>query len=294
MSPTSSPVSEATAARQEPRLAERDFQRISRFIRGALGIQLPLAKRTMVEARLRKQLRHHDFQNFREYVDHVLDEGCPKQDRQLFLDLITTNKTDFFREPDHFDHLVDVAVPTLHDRYGSGTRRPFRVWTAASSSGEEPYTIAMVLAELKDENPRFDFEILASDISRRILERAHRAVYRAHQIEPVSKERKKRWFLRSRDPQSDEVKVVRELRKKVRFGQLNLMEPPYQAPHGLDAVFCRNVLIYFDRPTQQMVLESLAVHIRPGGYLYVGHSETAQTQCAGIERVAPAVYRRSD
>ncbi len=278
----------------EPRLGSQEYDRISRFVRDTLGIQLPPAKRTMVEARLRKQLRLHGACTYAEYVDHVLAQGCPAADRQTFLDLITTNKTDFYREPDHFDHLAEVAVPTLLAEGGSGRRTPFRVWSSACSSGEEPYTIALTLAQVREKRRDFDFQVLASDISRRILERAARAVYTLEQVKPVPLALQKRWFLRSKDPTCTQVKVAKELRRKVQFGQLNLMEPPYPVLADLDAVFCRNVMIYFDRPTQSRVIASLTERLRPGGYLYVGHSETAQTLCDGLVRVAPAVYRRTE
>lgn len=278
----------------EPRLGTQEFTRISRFVRDTLGIQLPPAKRTMVEARLRKQLRLHGCSTYADYVDHVLAPDCPPADRQAFVDLITTNKTDFYREPDHFDHLVQVTLPTLLDSEGGTRRTPFRVWSAACSSGEEPYTLALTLAQEREKRGDFDFQVLASDISRRILERAARAVYTLEQVKPVPMALQRRWFLRSKEPGSKQVKVAKELRRKVVFGQLNLMDPPYPVLGDLDAVFCRNVMIYFDRPTQARVLAALAERLRPGGYLYVGHSETAQTLCEGLTRVAPAVYRRTE
>ena len=241
----------------------------------------------MVEARLRKRLRQLGLSDFRTYVDQVLDPDCDPAERQIFLDHLTTNKTDLFREPDHFDHLAEVALPALL----AGRHRPrLTVWCSASSSGEEPYTIAMTLMESKRRQDDFDFRVLASDISRRVLETAHRAVYPAAHAEAVPKEYRSRYLLRSRDGQR--IKIARSLRQRVTFGQLNLMQPPYKVPADLDVIFCRNVLIYFDRPTQIRVVEALVDRLRPGGYLYLGHSESAQGAGPRVDRVGAAVYRR--
>ncbi len=241
----------------------------------------------MVEARLRKRLRQLGLSDFRTYVDLVLDPDCDPGERQTFLDHITTNKTDLFREPDHFDHLAEVALPALL----AGRHRPrLTVWCAASSSGEEPYTIAMTLMESKRRKDDFDFRVLASDISRRVLEKAHRAVYPVTHADAVPKAYRSRYLLRSRDGR--QIKMARPLRQRVTFGLLNLMQPPYEVPADLDVIFCRNVLIYFDRPTQVRVVEALVDRLRPGGYLYLGHSESAQGAGPRVDRVGAAVYRR--
>jgi chemotaxis protein methyltransferase CheR len=241
----------------------------------------------MVEARLRKRLRQLGLSDFRTYVDLVLDPDCDPAERQTFLDHITTNKTDLFREPDHFDHLAEVALPALL----AGRHRPrLTVWCAASSSGEEPYTIAMTLMESKRRQDDFDFRVLASDISRSVLEKAHRAVYPATHADAVPEAYRSRYLLRSRDGR--QIKMARPLRQRVTFGLLNLMQPPYGVPADLDVIFCRNVLIYFDRPTQVRVVEALVDRLRPGGYLYLGHSESAQGAGPRVDRVGAAVYRR--
>lgn len=268
-------------------LGKRDFERISRFVYDHLGIQLPPGKHTMVEGRLRKQMRELGVGSFTEYVDRVLDPDADPDEFQAFLDQITTNKTDLFREPDHFDHLVRDALPALR----AGRPRPqITVWSAACSSGEEPYTLAMTLFEAQRAGQQFDFRILASDISRRVLERAARAVYPAAHADAVPAALRSRYLLRSRDGSS--IKMSKALRDRIRFGQLNLMNPPYRVPRELDVIFCRNVLIYFDRATQNRVVDALLDCLRPGGFLYLGHSESAQAGNPRLDRCGPAVYRK--
>jgi len=204
---------------------------------------------------------------------------------------VTTNKTDFFREPGHFDFLVDRALPEV-SRNESG--RPFLIWSAGCSTGEEPYTMAIVLSEYAQSHPGFRFRILASDISTVVLGKAELGVYTSDVVAPVAAQLRRKYFMRSRQPGSERVRVVPELRRSIEFRRLNFMDADYGIAEKADAIFCRNVIIYFDRPTQERILLKLANCLMPGGYMFVGHSETLHDMNLPLEPVAPALYRRID
>ncbi len=275
----------------QARLSERDFERIARFIQDYAGIRLPPAKHLMVEGRVRKRLRELRIPAFEAYCDLVF--GPDGADERLRLvDALTTNKTDFFREPDHFRFLAARAVPDRIQADGAGIRRPLTVWSAGCSTGEEPYTLVMVLLDaVVSRLPGFRFDVLATDLSTRVLEVARRAVYPEERIGPVPPEMRRRHLLRSRDPSRGLVRMAPHVRRRVRFRRLNLMEDPrFREP--MDIVFCRNVMIYFERPIQAALLEKFWRVLAPGGYLFLGHSETLTGENDRFRPVAPTVYQR--
>jgi len=206
--------------------------------------------------------------------------------------VVTTNKTDFFREPKHFDFLVAQALPELTGQNAYG--RPLVVWSAGCSTGEEPYTLAIVLSEYALTHPGFRFKILATDISTTVLARAERGVYSDEVVAPVATPLKRKYFMRGREPGSSRVRVVPELRRLIEFRRLNFMDADYGLSERADAIFCRNVIIYFDRPTQERILGKLTRHLVPRGYLFVGHAETLHDMHLPLTPVAPALYRRDD
>ncbi len=270
-------------------LNEKQFRQLSSYIETEVGIKMPPAKRIMLEGRLQKRLRALKMASFQEYLDFVFSDDNGEIIHMI--DVVTTNKTDFFREPDHFRYLRDVVLPRHLDD-GWGTDGYFKAWSAASSTGEEAYTMAMVLAEFQRQETRFDYRILGTDISTAVLGTARRAVYPSTRVEPVEMALKKRYFLRSRDRHNDVVRVRPELRRRVMFHRLNLMAPSFPIEDRFHVIFCRNVIIYFDRERQVRLLTKLYQYLLPGGYLFLGHSETL----AGIElpivSVAPTVYQR--
>ncbi len=274
------------------RLSEEDFQRLSEFIHGEYGIKLPPAKKVMLESRLQKRLRFLSMADFHEYVEYVLAGEGKEYELIHMIDLVTTNKTDFFREPVHFDFLVQNALPELIRRDGTGLRSPFRLWSAGCSSGEEPYTLAIVLSEFASALEGFRFTILGTDISSRVLETARTAIYDAEKVAVVPTSLKEKYLLRARDPARRQVRVRPELRAAVSFMRLNLMEPSYDGVETMDVVFCRNVIIYFDRPTQEALVNRLCRHLRPEGYLFMGHSETLFSMRAPLRQIAPTIYMR--
>jgi len=204
---------------------------------------------------------------------------------------VTTNKTDFFREPGHFDFLIEKALPELA---GSIAGRQFSIWSAGCSSGEEPYTMAIVLGEYALTHPGFRFRILATDISNIVLSKAVLGVYTNDIVAPVMPALRRKYFMRSRNPGSEQVRVVPELRRTIEFRRLNFMDADYGLNERMDAIFCRNVMIYFDRQTQERILRKLSSYLLPGGFLFVGHAEALHDMNLPIEPVAPALYRRID
>lgn len=276
------------------RLSKSDFKKLSRFIHSHAGIKMPLSKMGMVESRLRKRLRSLKIPRFSDYCDFLFSlEGIEKE-MTFFINVITTNKTEFFREPGHFEYLVRNAVPELMAGRGSGINKRLNLWSAACSRGNEAYTIAIVLMEFAERYPglNFDFFILATDISTDVLEDARMGIYSHDEIEPVPMDLRKKYFLKSKDRQKQLVRVIPALRHKVKFRQLNLMDNDFQLREPMDIIFCRNVIIYFDKKTQENLILRLCRYLEPGGYLFMGHSEVLQCGDLPIVSVAPAVYRK--
>ena len=273
-------------------LSTRDFARLHDLIRTQAGICLGPEKKTMLEVRLKRRLRALNMASYRQYCEFVFRDGGIQDELVQLIDVVTTNKTDFFREPAHFEFLTARALPELSSRVGS--TRPLLVWSAGCSSGEEPYTLAMVLSEYAAAHPLFRFRILATDISTAVLEKALCGIYSADVIQPVAPPLRRKYLLRSRDPKSHRVRVTPELRQMVEFRRLNFMDREYGLAEKADAIFCRNVLIYFDRATQQAILSKLIAHLVPAGYLFVGHSETLHDMDLPVMPVAPALYRKAD
>lgn len=273
----------------EDQLAGRDFARLTEFIYSETGIRLGPEKKTMLEGRLKKRLRELHIDSYRDYCDYLFGHDGLREEKVLFFDVVTTNKTDFFREPKHFDYLTATALPRMAEL---ADNQPLLLWSAGCSSGEEPYTLAMVLSEYAESHPGFHFRILATDISTQVLAKAKMAVYPAGVVEPVPPLMRRKYLLRSRERGEERVRIVPELRRLVEFRRLNFMDADYGLSERADGIFCRNVIIYFDRPTQEKILRKLTNHLKPGGYLFVGHSETLHEMNLPLEPLGPALYRR--
>lgn len=273
------------------RLTDRHFRSIAELIEGEVGIKLPPGKRLMLEGRLQKRVRALNHANVNEYAEALFDGGQMETELIHLIDCVTTNKTDFFREPSHFSFIREVAVPEILDRRGGGMHG-LKLWSSASSTGMEAYTAAIVLDDMIKAGSRFQFRILGTDISTSVLRLAKDAIYTREMIAPVPAEMAKRYFLSSRDRSRAEVRVVPELRRTVNFMRMNLMDPVYPVDRDVDIIFCRNVLIYFDKATQRKVVDRLCSHLRPGGYLMVGHSESMIYQGAtGLRQVQPTIFK---
>ncbi len=275
-------------------LPQQEFERFSALIYKEAGIKLPPAKKTMLEARLQKRLKALQMHSFKEYADFVFSPEGQRQELIHLVDVVTTNKTDFFREPQHFEFLVKQVLPYLqqHRRESQALSLPFKIWSAGCSTGEEPYTMAMVLSEYAQSNPGFRFTITASDICTRVLKTAMTAVYPDERVDTISLALKKKYLLRSKDKQKGLVRICKELRQTIAFQRINLMDDELAITELQDAIFCRNVIIYFDKPTQTRLMHKFHQRLMPGGFLFLGHSETLNGLDVPFQSVASTVYRK--
>lgn len=276
-------------------MTQAEFGRFSEFIIGQCGIKMPPSKKIMLEARLQKRLRTLGISNFREYYDHVLGEGG-RDELVHMLDAVTTNKTDFFREPVHFQYLAQTILPEFIEEreLSAGSGKPFAVWSAGCSTGEEPYTLAMILSDFAGHHPSFRFSILATDISTKVLDRAREAVYDAERTAAVPLTMKQKYLLRSKDPGKGVVRIGPELRSIVQFKRLNLMEEAFSLSEPVDVIFCRNVIIYFDRKTQERLIARFCKVLKANGHLFLGHSESIHGFTLPLRRLTSTVYRKID
>jgi chemotaxis protein methyltransferase CheR len=283
----------AVDSADEDHLNEKDYERLSSLIGNHVGIKLPPAKRMMVEGRLRKRIRAQGYSGFDEYCRNLFDANGLAAEMPFLINAVTTNKTDFFREPEHFECLERRIVPALVAARKAGTVPLLKIWSAASSNGAEAYTIAMVLADLAAARRDFRFSILGTDISTDVLAQAKRAVYPTEMISPVPPDKLARYVMHTRNPAArNEVRIVPELRRLVQFTRLNLMDKSYSFDSDVDVVFLRNVLIYFEKKDQEAVITRLVGHLRPGGFLLLGHSESMIGTNITMRQVAPAVFQK--
>ena len=261
-------------------LGDRDFATVRQLIAEYAGIKLSLQKRNMVYNRLLRRLRARGMSDFGEYLALVQREGS--EEREAFVNALTTNLTAFFREPHHFELLAARASERARKR-----GPPLRCWSSACSTGEEAWSIAMVLRECECPG-----EVLGTDIDTEVLNTAHAGVYRSERTGSLSPERLRRHFLRGVGSNDGLVSVRPELRSLVRFGQLNLQSPAWPALERFDVIFCRNVVIYFDREFQKRLLTRLADLLVPGGLLMVGHSESFPAAHPGFRSCGRTAYER--
>ena len=275
-------------------LSQRDFARLSAFVQEHCGIRLPPSKKTMLEARLRRRLRALEMTSYRDYCDYLFGPDGEDDEVVRMIDLVTTNKTDFFREPAHFDFLVRSCLPDLCDAGRGGAWRTLSVWSAGCSTGEEPYTLAMVLSAFAGSRPGFRFSILATDISTRVLEKAALGVYTEDRVDTVPSDMKHEYLLKSRDRSKGLVRVAPGIRSLVNFRQLNLMDGDFGLRVPMDVIFCRNVIIYFDKATQEGLVNRFTRCLMPGGYIFLGHSETLCGMNVPLVQMAPTIYRKPD
>ncbi|CUW39576.1 Chemotaxis protein methyltransferase CheR [Magnetospirillum sp. XM-1] len=273
-------------------LSQRDFERLAHFVSGHTGIRLPPVKRAMVEGRLRRRVRALGFADFGAYCAYVFKENGLAQEGEFIIDAITTNKTDFFREPDHFRFLEQMILPQLASEGRIGFTEPFLMWSAAASIGAEAYSLAMVAAEFAQHHRGFRYSILATDVSTEVLTKAATAIFPAGMAEAVPLALRQRYMMRSRDRSLAETRIVPELRRQVSFARQNLNDPVYAIPRPVHVAFCRNVLIYFEKQMQQAVVSRICDCLAPGGYLFLGHSETIAGFALPLRQVAPTVFLR--
>ncbi len=256
----------------------------------ATGISLPPTKAPMVDQRLKRLVIAGGFDTTEQFLQAVLADPRRAEDLEAAIDLITTNTTSFFREAQHFTYLTEHILPQLLAKKG---RPRLKFWSAASSEGAEAYTIAMVLAEAQRNGAVFDFAILGTDISTRMIDKANRAIFGREQTSGIPKHLLQRYFLTARDAHhAGQSRAVPELRARVRFRLMNLMDDTYPLDQDISVAFLRNVLIYFSSEDQRQVVNRVARHLAPGGYLIVGHAESMAVQSASLQQVVPTIFRK--
>lgn len=263
-------------------LSPQEFLSIRNLLHDICGIHMPEGKDGLVKARLMKRLKFLQLNSFQEYIDYV-KQGARGDELMIMVDELTTNKTDFFREPAHFEFLDRHILPTLQKA------KKMRLWSAACSTGEEPYTLAMQILDSVQNVDQMDVRILATDISSTVLSHARDGVYEQTRLEGISDAQKKVYFTPLRDGTPVAYRIQDRIRPFITFAQLNLMSKwPMQGP--FDVIFCRNVMIYFDKDTREKLVNRFYELLQPGGHLFVGHSESLSSLTHAFQYVQPAIY----
>jgi len=264
---------------------QKDFTFLSKIIHERTGIVVSDDKFNMFYSRLSRRVRSLKLTSFKEYCDVVRDDREGSETSEL-INAITTNLTAFFRESHHFEYLADTVLPELTQ---NSSDRNIKIWSAGCSTGEEPYSLAITLKE----SPllaHWNIELKATDLDSNVVATASRGVYSMSRVEGMSKNRLKRWFLKGAGKQQGLVKVKPELNKIIDFGQLNLMDNWSQ--ESQDVIFCRNVIIYFNKETKSKLVEKYANSLKPGGYLFIGHSESLYKITDRFELIGNTIYRK--
>jgi len=266
-------------------VSDREFQQFRELLHEESGIALSNEKKTLLISRLSKRLRKLELSSFQEYYDFVqADQGSEEFIRML--DLLSTNKTDFFREPGHFSFLKERVLPERQ------SEKSVSIWSAASSSGEEPYSIAMTLYDGVRSPSKWRFRILASDLSTRMLAQSSGGIYKMERVRGLSSALLKRHFLKGKGISAGKVKVKRHLSEMISHRRINLMDAHFPIKTPLDVILCRNVMIYFEHPTVEALIAKFYRYLKPGGYLFIGHSESLHWMNHPFEVVAPTIYRK--
>ncbi len=275
-------------------MTDREFAVFRELVHRETGIALGPHKRALLEARLTKRLRALELASFTAYRDYLQLHDPAGEERRRFVNAITTNETAFFREPAHFAHLTDTWLPARHALAAARGDRRLRAWSAACSTGEEPYSIAMTLLAGLDEPTRWDVRILASDIDTDVLARAATAVYPMDSVARVPDAMLRRHFLRGVGAQTGMVRVRPEARALVTLRRVNLLDDAWPIRARFDLIFCRNVLMYFDRPTQAQLVARLERMLAPSGLLVLGHAENLLGLGTDMHRVTSTIYRHAE
>ncbi len=269
-------------------ISNNDYKKLAAMIYDYCGIRLPEEKKSMVEGRIKKRLREKNYNRVKDYLNYVNTEEGRAEEFDELVNVLTTNKTDFFREEPHFEFLKSTVIP----EFAESGKPVFELWSSACSTGEEPYSLAILLDELRN-SFKMDYSITASDISTIVLNKARLGIYTNTDIEGIPEPLRKKYLLKSKTREADIVRIVPEIRKKINFRRINLMDNAFPFDRKFDCIFCRNVLIYFDRKTQERVINKLADYLNPGGYLFLGHSETISGMSINLARAAATVYRKA-
>ena len=254
-------------------MTDAEFELLRALMFEHSGIHLKEAKRELLKGRLAKRLRHHGYDSFAQYYDHLKNHDPQSIELQEMINAVTTHKTSFFREKHHFDCLRERLLIPANRNAAQGRREAIRIWSAGCSTGEEPYSIAITVAASLDRINTWDVKILGSDVDTEVLKKARVGIYSRDSVSDLSRDMLRRNFLSGKGERDGFVQVKPAIRNLVKFGRVNLLDEPWPFRGKFDAIFCRNVMIYFDRDVQRYVLEKFAKHMKPGGFFFAGHSE---------------------
>lgn len=280
-----------TRIKKEFLFTDKDFSYLSQLANDIAGIKLSEAKRELVYGRLSKRLRKLGMNSFDQYCDQLRDKEEGDEEFTNFINCITTNVTSFFRENHHFEFLADELIPELTEKNSNTSQPRLRIWSAGCSSGKEPYSIAITLREAIADIDRWDVKILATDLDSNILEVARQGVYPEEKLDEIPSQRRKEWFRAGKGVNAGTIKICDEVHNMITFNQLNLTgEWPLKGI--FDAIFCRNVTIYFDKATRIKLLDRFADHLTPNGYLFVGHSESLFGLTKRFATVGRTIHRK--
>lgn len=270
-------------------ITEKEFSKLTEFIHSEFGIELKKEKELLLMGRLHKLLVELGFDTFTDYYDYLISDKTGEASSVL-IDKVSTNHTYFMREPEHFEFFKNKVLPYLKQKKEKENNRDIRLWCAASSTGEEPYTLAMIMTEFfGSESQYWDKKLLATDISNRVLECAKHGIYSKERINALPPVWKLRYF---QQYDQNHMQVADEIRKEVIFRRFNLMTPTFVFKKKFDVIFCRNVMIYFDQATKDRLVEKMYNHTEPGGYLFIGHAESLNLRTTKYKFIMPAVYQK--
>ncbi len=276
-----------------PGMEEPEFNYLKTVIYDKTGISLAPHKKIMLQSRLNTRLRHNQIPNFQEYVKKLKSEVPFFQTEILeIINRVTTNKTDFFRENHHFEYLKSTAFPAIEQKYKNLSRKSLRIWSSASSTGEEPYSLAITLHDYFQGKPGWDLKIFASDIDTNVLSHADKGIYKEDRFTTVNKDIVQKHFTPITTPDGREFKIKPNIRELISFRKINLLESPYPFTEKMDIIFCRNVIIYFDKPTQTKIFQNLEKVMVEDGLLIIGHSETLFGISDNFKFLGHTVYQR--
>ena len=272
-------------------ISDELFLKVGKMITERYGIKMPLEKKIMFQSRLQRRLRDLNIGSFDDYAMRLFSDNSESMEFSLLADFISTNKTEFFREKEHFHFLTEKILPEYIENNTSNLFPELNFWSAGCSSGQEAYSIGIQIEEfMRLSGIQLKYSILATDISGRMLRFAREAVYPMEQVDEIPIELKHRYFLKSKNSKDPKVKVVKAIRERVKVGYLNLMDGLYPFDAPFDVIFLRNTLIYFDQMTQLKVLTKVLGSLKTGGYLFIGHSESLINLHMPIKSIAPSVY----
>lgn len=273
-------------------LGDKEFKRLSAFIMSQYGIKLPPNKKALLQSRLQKRLKTLNYSTFKDYVNYVFSADGQRDEVPYMIDAVSTNKTDFFREPLHFDFLMSQGISDYTRNTG---RTRLTAWSAGCSTGEEPYTLAMILQEITTADRNLlDFHILATDVSESVLNHAVDGIYNSEKAQVIPLEYKRKYLLKGKNSHANKVRICNDIRSKVSFRKFNLLTTNYSSLGKFDLIFCRNVLIYFEREIQNFVLTQLCNNLHPGGYLFLGHSESIAGYTLPLKHLRPTIFQKTN